>query len=76
MEIKQATPVVVTKKAAREQIESALRNLSELQAVLGKKKFNRRVKKAGKLLSDGLPKSVTKKKQKQKTERAVEISAQ
>ena len=70
MDIKQATPpVVVTRKAARELIEGALDNLQELQSVLGKKKFKRRVKKAGKLFSDGLPKSVSKKKQKaQKTE--------
>jgi len=71
MEIKQATPVVVTKKAARELIEAALHNLSELQSVLGEKKFNRRVKKAGKLFSNGLPKSVSK-KQKKKADKAVE----
>ena len=63
MDIKQATPVV-TKKAARELIENALHNVQELQSVLGKKKFRRRVKKAGKFLADGLPKSVSKKKQK------------
>jgi hypothetical protein len=66
MDIKQATPVVVTRKAARELIEGALHNLAELQTVLGKKKFQRRVKKAGKLFTDGLPKSAAKKKNKVK----------
>lgn len=56
--------VIVTKKSARELIEGALQNLPELQFVLGKKKFQRRVKKAGKLFADGLPKTDTKKKQK------------
>ena len=71
MEIKQVTPVVVTKKAARELIEAALNNLSALQSAMGKKKFERRVKKAGKLFSNGLPKSVSK-KQKKKADKAVE----
>jgi len=66
MDITQATSVIVTRKAAREQIEQALHNLAELQSILGKKKFQRRVKKAGKLFTDGLPKSVAKKKQKAK----------
>ena len=72
MEIKQSTPVVVTKKAARELIEAALNNLSSLQSILGKKKFERRVKKAGKLFSNGLPKSLSKKKQKKNAEKAKE----
>ena len=75
MEIKQATPVVVTKKAARELIEAALHNLSSLQSVMGKKKFERRIKKASKLFSNGLPKSVSKKKQKKKAEKALESVA-
>ena len=46
MEIKQSTPVVVTKKAARELIEMALHNLSSLQSVMGKKKQKKQAKKA------------------------------
>ena len=75
MDIEQATPVVVTRKAAREQIEGALLNLSDLQTVLGKKKFKRRLKQAGKLFSDGLPKSVTEKKQKMKMKKVSETVA-
>ena len=75
MEIKQTTPVIVTKKAARELIEAALHNLSSLQTVLGKKKFERRIKKAGKLFSNGLPKSISKKKAKKQAKKAVENAA-
>lgn len=75
MDIKQTTPVVVTKKAARELIEAALLNLSELETVLGKKKFARRVKKASKLFSDGLPKSLSKKKEKKQAVKIVEAAA-
>ena len=66
MDIKQPVPVVVSRKAARELIENTLENLPELQGVMGKK-FRRRLKKAGKFLAEGLPKSVSKMKKTQAT---------
>lgn len=57
---------VYTREAARQLIENALKSLEGLQAVLGEKKFNRRIKKASKLFTSGLPKSKTKKKGKTK----------
>ena len=63
MEVKQATPVF-TRKAARQLIENTLQSLSDLKSMLGDKKFERRVKKAGRLLTDGLPKTMSKKNQK------------
>ena len=48
----------LTKQIAREQIEKTLGNsLGDLQAAIGKKKFERRLKKVVKILSDGLPKA-------------------
>lgn len=66
MDIKQTTPVVVTRKAARELIENALQNVQELQNLWGDKKFKRRVKKAGKFITEGLPKTASQKKPKLK----------
>ena len=48
----------LTKKVTREQITRTLENaLGDLQSALGKKKFDRRVKKAVKMLSAGIPKA-------------------
>ncbi len=46
----------ISKKTARKQIEKKLKiTLSALEPVLGDKKFKRRIKKAGKALTEGLP---------------------
>jgi hypothetical protein len=48
----------LTKQIARDQIERTLASsLGDLQAAIGKKKFERRMKKVIKILSDGLPKA-------------------
>ena len=53
----------LTKQIAREQIEATLGNsLGDLQAAIGKKKFERRLKKVVKILADGLPKAPKTKK--------------
>ena len=53
----------LTKQIAREQIETTLGNsLGDLQAAIGKKKFERRLKKVVKILADGLPKAEKTKK--------------
>ena len=55
--------VKLTKQVAREQIEKVLgTSLGDLQVTLGKKKFERRVKKVVRLLTDGLPKAQKTKK--------------
>ena len=49
------SPAADSKKKARQQIENKLEAaLSNLRPILGKKKFKRRIKKAGKLLADGV----------------------
>ena len=53
----QANKTTLTKKNARAQIVSTLEStLVDLQYALGEKKFQRRIKKASKILSTGLPK--------------------
>src|SRR5690349_16761539 len=48
----------LTRKVAREQITRTLETaLGDLQSALGKKKFDRRIKKAVKMLSAGIPKA-------------------
>ena len=48
----------LTKQGAREQVVRALEtSLGDLRIALGDKKFNKRVKQASRLLSDGLPKT-------------------
>ena len=63
-------PKKLTKKAARSQISQALSSLEELKTSLGKKKFRRRMQKAEKILSEGLPKAGNAKKLKVETETA------
>lgn len=75
MDIKKSAPMIITRKSAREQIEKALFNLEDLQTVLGKKKFKRRIKQAGRLFSDGLPKSLVEKKPKQNLKKVAETAA-
>lgn len=48
---------VLARKNAQQQIETALLSLSDLESSLGKKKFKRRLKKASKLLTQGMPKA-------------------
>ena len=56
-----------TKNAAKEQVTKALNaSLGELKKALGEKKFERRIKKATRLLIDGLPKAPKPKKVKAK----------
>ena len=63
----QAKKTRLTKKVARDQIVSTLQNsLSDLQYALGEKKFQRRIKKASKILSTGLPKGKKSKYSKDK----------
>ena len=46
----------LTKQVAREQISKTLENsLGDIQAALGKKKFEKRLKRVIKILSNGLP---------------------
>lgn len=48
----------LTKQIARDQIERTLgTSLGDLKSAIGKKKFERRMKKVVKILSDGLPKA-------------------
>jgi len=48
----------LTKQGAREQVVKALESsLGDLKSALGEKKFNKRVKQASRLLTDGLPKA-------------------
>ena len=48
----------LTKQGARDQVVKALESsLGDLKTALGEKKFNKRVKQASRLLSDGLPKA-------------------
>ena len=48
----------LTKQIAREQITRSLEtSLGDLQAAIGKKKFEKRMKKVVKILADGLPKA-------------------
>ena len=48
----------LTKQGAREQVVRALEtSLGDLRIALGDKKFNKRVKQASRLLTDGLPKT-------------------
>ena len=57
------------KKSARWQIEKMLEtHLFELAEILGRKKFQRRIKKASKLLTDGLPKTKKNKKEAEKND--------
>lgn len=49
----------ITRKMVEEKIESAL---AELKPALGEKKFKRRIKKAGKLIINGLEKKIEKAK--------------
>ena len=54
----QQKKVKLTKKIVKKQIVKRLENsLGDLQNFLGTKKFNRRIKKASKLLTIGLPKT-------------------
>ena len=61
-------PQKLTKQAARSQVSHALSSLEELKTSLGKKKFKRRMQKAEKIFSEGLPKG--RKIKKLKTESA------
>ena len=48
----------LTKQGAKDQVVKALEtSLGDLRIALGDKKFNKRVKQASRLLSDGLPKT-------------------
>ncbi|HSB93410.1 MAG TPA: hypothetical protein VLC28_09845 [Flavitalea sp.] len=48
----------LTKQGARDQVVNALEtSLGDLRIALGDKKFNKRVKQASRLLTDGLPKT-------------------
>jgi uncharacterized membrane protein YheB (UPF0754 family) len=48
----------LTKQGAKDQVVKALEtSLGDLRTTLGDKKFNKRVKQASRLLTDGLPKS-------------------
>ena len=48
----------LTKQGAKDQVIKALEtSLGDLRLALGDKKFNKRVKQASRLLSDGLPKT-------------------
>jgi hypothetical protein len=59
--------VNITKKIARVQVRKALENsLNDLQTALGKKKFDRRIKEATRILLRGLPKSTKDKSEKSK----------
>jgi hypothetical protein len=56
------------KKSARWQIEKMLEtNLHELEQLLGRKKFQRRIRKASRLLTEGLPKGKKNKKDEEKS---------
>ena len=50
-------PNPYTKKEACKAIENSLASLELLKAFLGKKKCNKRIKKAARLLTSGLPKN-------------------
>lgn len=57
----------VSRRSARWQIEKMLEtNLHELEQLLGRKKFQRRISKASKLLTEGLPKGKKTKKDDEK----------
>ena len=53
----------LTRDKARSDVKMALNNLVNLQHALGDKKFKKRVKKAERLLSDGLPKKIKRAKE-------------
>jgi len=61
----------VSKKKSKKQLlrqhiaTTIAKNLMDLRETLGEKKFNRKVKKATKVLTAGLPKKVKEKKNKQ-----------
>jgi hypothetical protein len=63
------TPQKLTRKAARLQVKQVLSTLIDLENSLGKKKFQQRLEKVEKILSEGLPKG-TKSKQSKITEAA------
>lgn len=55
----------LTKQGAKEQVVRLLEtSLGDLRTALGDKKFKKRIKQAGRLLSDGLPKKDKASKQK------------
>jgi hypothetical protein len=57
----------VSRRSARWQIEKMLEtNLHELEQLLGRKKFQRRISKASKMLTEGLPKGKKTKKEEEK----------
>jgi len=57
------------KQILRQHIATTIaKNLMDLRETLGEKKFNRKVKKATKVLTAGLPKKIKEKKNKQTLE--------
>jgi hypothetical protein len=58
------TPQKLTRKAARSQVNKALSTLLDLENSLGKKRFQQRLQKVEKILSEGLPKGTKIKKPK------------
>lgn len=54
----------LTKENAQQLIKAKLESLLMLQNAFGKKEFKRRIKKVNKILTSGLPKSISKKEKK------------
>jgi hypothetical protein len=54
-----------SKKQAKKEVESNLIQLEFLRTLLGEKKFEKRIKKASRLLTGNLPKSAKQKKNKE-----------
>jgi hypothetical protein len=55
-----------TQQDIRDQIISAMESVAGLKAILGEKKFNKRIKKASKIVAQGFPKKIKTLKPKNK----------
>jgi hypothetical protein len=64
MSMENHTPQKLTRKAARLQVNQALSTLLDLENSLGKRKFQQRLERVEKILSEGLPKGAKSKQPK------------